>query len=34
MVQIGRRPYSIGSNALLVPYDPEIVELFLLSTAI
>lgn len=28
MVQIGRRPYSIGNNALLVPYDPEIVELF------
>ena len=28
MVQIGRRPYSIGNNALLVPYDPEIIELF------
>jgi hypothetical protein len=27
MVQIGRRPYSSGNNALLVPYDPEIVEL-------
>jgi hypothetical protein len=28
MVQIGRRPYSIGNNALLVPYDPEVIELF------
>lgn len=28
MVQIGRRPYAIGNNALLVPYDPEIIELF------
>jgi hypothetical protein len=28
MVQIGRRPYSIGNNALLMPYDPEIIELF------
>ena len=28
MVQIGRRPYSIGNNALLVPYDPEIIDLF------
>lgn len=28
LVQIGRRPYSMGNNALLVPYDPEIIELF------
>jgi hypothetical protein len=28
MVQIGRRPYSIGNNAPLIPYDPEIIELF------
>lgn len=28
LVQIGRRPYSIRNNALLVPYDPEIVEMF------
>jgi hypothetical protein len=28
MAQIGRRPYSTGNNALLVPYDPEIIELF------
>jgi len=28
MVKIGRRPYAIGNNALLVPYDPEIIELF------
>lgn len=28
LVQIGRRPYSTGNNALLVPYDPEIIDLF------
>ncbi len=28
MVRIGRRPYSIGNNALLIPYDPEVIELF------
>jgi hypothetical protein len=28
LVQIGRRPYSIGNNALLMPYDPEIIDLF------
>jgi PD-(D/E)XK endonuclease len=28
LAQIGRRPYSIGNHALLVPYDPEIIELF------
>lgn len=28
LVQIGRRPYSIRNNALLVPYDPEIINLF------
>jgi hypothetical protein len=28
LAQIGRRPYSIGNNALLVPYDPEIIDLF------
>lgn len=28
MAQIGRRPNSIGNNALLVPYDPEIIDLF------
>jgi len=27
-VQIGRRPYSVGNNALLVPYDPEVIDLF------
>jgi hypothetical protein len=31
MVQIGRRPYSIGNNALLVPCDPEIIELFFIG---
>lgn len=28
LVQIGRRPYSIGNNALLMPYDPEIIDMF------
>lgn len=28
MVRIGRRPYSTGNHALLVPYDPEEIELF------
>jgi hypothetical protein len=28
LVQIGRRPYSMGNKARLVPYDPEIIELF------
>ena len=26
--QVGRRPYSAGNNALLVPYDPEVIDLF------
>lgn len=28
LAQVGRRPYSIGNNALLVPYDPEVIDLF------
>jgi hypothetical protein len=28
MIQVGRRPYSIGSNARLVPYDPDSIDLF------
>lgn len=28
LAQIGRRPYSIGNNAALVPYDPEVIDLF------
>jgi hypothetical protein len=28
MVQVGRRPYSHGNNARLVPYDPELIDLF------
>jgi hypothetical protein len=28
MVTVGRRPYSIGSNQRLVPYDPELIDLF------
>jgi hypothetical protein len=28
MVRIGRRPYSAGNNAPLVPYDPEAIDLF------
>jgi hypothetical protein len=26
--QVARRPYSIGNNALLIPYDPEVIDLF------
>jgi len=28
MARIARRPYSIRNNALLVPYDPEVIDLF------
>jgi hypothetical protein len=28
VVQVGRRPYSIGNRAPLVPYDPELIDLF------
>src|SRR5260370_31496627 len=28
MIQLGRRPYSIGNNAPLVPYDPALIDLF------
>ena len=28
LAQIGRRPYSIGNNAALMPYDPEDIDLF------
>jgi hypothetical protein len=28
LAQIGRRPYSIGNNAALVPYDPDVIDLF------
>jgi hypothetical protein len=28
MARIARRPYSIGNNAPLVPYDPEVIDLF------
>jgi hypothetical protein len=28
LAQIGRRPYSVGNNALLLPCDPEVIELF------
>ncbi len=27
-VQVGRRPYSIGNRERLVPYDPDLVDLF------
>ncbi len=27
-VQVGRRPYSVGNRARLVPYDPDLVDLF------
>jgi len=28
VVQVGRRPYSVGNRARLVPYDPELVDFF------
>jgi hypothetical protein len=28
MIQVGRRPYSVGNNARLVPYDPDLIDLF------
>ncbi len=27
-MSVGRRPYSIGNNARLVPYDPDLIDLF------
>jgi hypothetical protein len=28
MVQVGRRPYSVGNREPLVPYDPDLVDFF------
>jgi len=28
MVQVGRRPYSMTNSARLVPYDPDLIDLF------
>jgi hypothetical protein len=28
VVQVGRRPYSVGNRAPLMPYDPELVDFF------
>ncbi|HEX2743583.1 MAG TPA: group I intron-associated PD-(D/E)XK endonuclease [Streptosporangiaceae bacterium] len=28
MIQVGRRPYSARNNARLVPYDPDLIDLF------
>ena len=28
MVQVGRRPYSVGNREPLVPYDPDSVDFF------
>jgi PD-(D/E)XK endonuclease len=28
MVQVGRRPYSVGNRERLVPYDPDLVDFF------
>ena len=28
MVVVGRRPYSVGNKERLVPYDPELIDLF------
>ena len=30
MVGVGRRPYSVGNRERLVPYDPELIDLFLI----
>jgi hypothetical protein len=27
-VVVGRRPYSVGNRKRLVPYDPELIDLF------
>jgi len=27
-VQVGRRPYSVGNRARLMPYDPELIDFF------
>jgi hypothetical protein len=28
LIQVGRRPYSLANNARLVPYDPDLIDLF------
>jgi hypothetical protein len=28
MIQVGRRPYSAKNNARLIPYDPDLIDLF------
>jgi hypothetical protein len=28
VIQVGRRPYSFAKNARLVPYDPDLIDLF------
>ena len=28
VIQVGRRPYSFGKNARLVPYDPDLIDFF------
>ncbi len=28
VVQVGRRPYSVGNRASLIPYDPDLVDYF------
>jgi hypothetical protein len=28
MAQVARRPYSVTNNALLIPYDPDVIDLF------
>lgn len=34
VVQVGRRPYSVGNREGLVPYDPDLLDFFLFWTAI
>lgn len=28
MARVGRRPYSVGNRARLIPYDPDLVDFF------
>jgi len=31
MAGVGRRPYSVGNRERLVPYDPELIDLFIID---
>jgi hypothetical protein len=30
MVTVGRRPYSVGNTARLIPYDPDVIDYFVI----